>query len=60
MLVLRRALDQSIIIGDNIKIKILAVRGDMVSLGIEAPKEISVHREEIYKLIKQEEKDEQK
>lgn len=59
MLVLRRALNQSIVIGDDIKIKIIGVWRNQVSLGIEAPKEVPVHREEIYEAIERE-KDEQK
>lgn len=56
MLVLARALDQSIIIGDNIKITIVEVRGGKVRLGIDAPEDVSVHREEIYLQIKEAEK----
>ena len=51
MLVLTRYRDESIIIGDNIKITIVEVRGDKVRVGIDAPAEISVHREEVYKEI---------
>jgi len=53
MLVLARSRDQSIIIGDDIKITIVEIRGNKVRLGIDAPKGIPVHREEIYKQIKQ-------
>jgi len=56
MLVLSRTKDQSIIIGDNIKITIVDVRGDKVRLGITAPKDIPVHREEIYEAIQKEKK----
>jgi len=56
MLVLTRKVDQSIIIGDDIRIVIVDVRGDQVKLGIQAPKHISVHREEIYEDIQQENK----
>lgn len=49
MLVLTRKLGESIIIGDNlIKLKVLSIGGENVRIGIEAPKEFSVHREEIY------------
>jgi carbon storage regulator len=51
MLVLSRKIDESIMIEDNIKITIVEVRGDKVRLGIEAPKEISVHREEVFDAI---------
>jgi len=55
MLVLSRYKDESIIIGDgDIKIIIVDVKGNKVRLGITAPKEISVHREEVYKAIKEE------
>jgi carbon storage regulator len=51
MLVLSRQRDESIIIGDNVVITIVDVRGDKVKLGIEAPREISVHRREVYEAI---------
>ncbi len=56
MLVLSRQRDESIIIGDNIVITIVDVRGDKVRLGIQAPKEISVHRREVYEAIQRENK----
>jgi carbon storage regulator len=48
MLVLKRKLNQSIMIGDDIEVEILGVEGDQVKLGIRAPKHIEVHRKEIY------------
>jgi len=54
MLVLTRKIDQSIMIGDNVKITIVDVRGEQVKIGIEAPRSIPVHREEIYEEIKAE------
>lgn len=48
MLVLTRKVDQSIMIGDQIRIVVVDVRGDQVKLGIDAPREIMVHREEVY------------
>ncbi|MCA9071673.1 MAG: carbon storage regulator CsrA [Planctomycetaceae bacterium] len=54
MLVLSRQRDESIIIGDNIVITIVDIRGDKVRLGIQAPKEITVHRQEVYDAIKRE------
>ena len=54
MLVLTRKVDESIIIGDNIKITVVDIRGDQAKIGIEAPLEISVHREEVYLEIQEE------
>ena len=59
MLVLSRQRDESIMIGDDVEIIIVDVRGDKVRLGITAPKSIPVHRREIYDAI-QREKDEKK
>lgn len=56
MLVLSRQKDESIVIGDNVEITIVDVRGDKVRLGITAPKEIPVHRREIYDAIQREKK----
>ncbi|QDT30527.1 hypothetical protein Enr10x_58930 [Gimesia panareensis] len=54
MLVLSRQRDESIIIGDNIVITIVDIRGDKVRLGIQAPTEIPVHRQEVYDAIQRE------
>ena len=54
MLVLSRKKDEKIIIGDNITIMVIEIRGDKVRLGIDAPKEITVHRQEVYEAIKRE------
>lgn len=54
MLVLSRQKDEQIVIGDNVVITIVDVRGDKVKLGIEAPREISVHRREVYEAIQRE------
>lgn len=54
MLVLSRQKDESIIVGDDVEITIVDVRGDKVRLGITAPKNISVHRKEIYDAIQRE------
>ncbi len=51
MLVLSRQRDESIIIGDNIVITVVDIRGDKVRLGIQAPTEIPVHRQEVYEAI---------
>ena len=54
MLVLSRQRDESIIIGDNVVVTVVDVRGDKVRLGIEAPIEIPVHRREVYEAIQRE------
>ncbi|HYO23939.1 MAG TPA: carbon storage regulator CsrA [Lacipirellulaceae bacterium] len=54
MLVLSRQRDESIIIGDNVVVTIVDVRGDKVKLGIEAPQDVSVHRREVYEAIRRE------
>jgi len=54
MLVLSRKKNESIMIGDHIKIKIIAVEGDVVRIGIEAPRSVLVHRKEVYDAIKEE------
>jgi carbon storage regulator len=56
MLVLSRRLGEILVIGDDIKITILNLNGGQVRLGISAPKTVSVHREEVYKRIKEDEK----
>lgn len=53
MLVLSRNKDESIMIGDDVEITIVDVRGDKVRLGINAPRSVSVHRKEIYLAIQQ-------
>jgi len=52
MLVLSRKKDQSIVINDNVTITIIEIRGDKVRLGVDAPKEVPVHRQEVYDAIK--------
>jgi len=54
MLVLSRQRDESIIIGDNVQITVVDIRGDKVRLGITAPAEIPVHRKEVYDAIQRE------
>jgi carbon storage regulator len=51
MLVLSRKKNESIIICDNITVTVIEIRGDKVRLGIEAPKNVSVHRREVYEAI---------
>ena len=55
MLVLSRKKDESIVINDNIVITVVDIRGDKVRLGFEAPKEITIHRREVYDAIKRSE-----
>ncbi len=52
MLVLSRKKNESIIINDNITVTVVEIRGDKVRLGIDAPKEVSVHRREVYEAIR--------
>ena len=54
MLVLTRRTNESLIIGHDIVITVLEIRGDTVRIGVKAPREVSVHREEIYDRIKRE------
>ena len=54
MLVLSRLNDESIMIGENIEIRIVNVRGNKVRLGIDAPKSIPVHRKEVFEAIQRE------
>jgi carbon storage regulator len=54
MLVLSRQRDESIMIGDNVQITVVDIRGDKVRLGIDAPPDISVHRKEVFDAIQRE------
>lgn len=54
MLVLERKRDESIMIGENISVIIVDIRGDKVRLGVEAPSEIPVHRREVFDAIRRE------
>jgi carbon storage regulator len=55
MLVLSRKKDESIIINDNIVVTVVDIRGDKVRLGFDAPKEVPIHRREVYEAIKRSE-----
>ncbi|MED4701416.1 carbon storage regulator CsrA [Lysinibacillus capsici] len=57
MLVLSRKKGESIMIGDQIEVKILAVEGDQIKLGIVAPKSVKVHRSEIFEAIQEQNKE---
>lgn len=54
MLILTRRVGETVMIGDDVKITVLGVKGNQVRIGIEAPRQVAVHREEIYERIKRE------
>lgn len=54
MLILTRKIGESLLIGEDISISVLSVRGNQVKIGVDAPKEVTVHREEIYQRLKEE------
>ena len=54
MLILTRRVGESVVIGDDVDVTVLGVKGNQVRLGVKAPREIAVHREEIYQRIRRE------
>jgi len=54
MLILTRRVGESLMIGDNVTVTVLGVKGNQVRIGVDAPKEVAVHREEIYEKIRAE------
>ena len=55
MLILTRRTGESIMIGDSVEVKVLGIRSGQVKIGVEAPKDMAVHREEIFNRIREEE-----
>ena len=58
MLILTRRAEETICIGDEVRITVLGIKGNQVRIGVNAPREVPVHREEIYKRIQENESDE--
>ena len=57
MLILTRRVGETLMVGDEVTVTVLGVKGNQVRIGVDAPKEVAVHREEIYQRIKQEQVD---
>jgi len=58
MLILTRRVGETLMVGDEVTVTVLGVKGNQVRLGVNAPKDVAVHREEIYERIKREQGDE--
>jgi carbon storage regulator len=59
MLILTRRVGETVVIGDDVTVTVLGVKGNQVRLGVNAPREVAVHREEIFERIKRERSDEE-
>ena len=58
MLILTRRIGETLVIGDEVNVTVLGIKGNQIRIGVDAPREVTVHREEIYQRIKQETGDE--
>ena len=58
MLILTRRVGESLMIGDDVNVTVLGIRGNQVRIGVDAPKDVAIHREEIYDRIQDEKTDE--
>ena len=59
MLILTRKVNESLLVGDDVKLPVLGIKGGQIRIGISAPRDVAVHRQEIYERIQQEKKEAQ-